>query len=315
MIDFFAVNVNILFIILLPCRQKTVDIDVSRSAPSSPIQYTSTESHESCFSTTVEQSSNVNNIEMELEEIIDSEYAGNFETYMDLDSECDTSSTGSSQSDDCEDSEPDISENNDNQRESVPLYVLPPFDSIYSSEITHKEHLLSLCAFATKNHLSRTAFQQLMKLIDIHLPEKNLCETSVNKIKEKVRFQGNYFKFHEYCDRCGALYPDDKQVLQCSTPECTGTRNNKNGKTNYFVSGDMKTQLKEIFENEDNWNEITSSLKRCAKLGDIYDILDGRKYQEIKGKCKEMTVTLTMFTDGVSLFKSSKVSLCISCCE
>lgn len=81
----------------------------------------------------------------------------------------------------------------------------------------------------------------------------------------------------------------------------------KDVKGNYFVSGDMRTQLKEILENEENWTEVTSSLQRTRK-DEIYDILDGRKYQEVKNKCEDMTVTLTMFTDGVSLFKPSKVS-------
>lgn len=131
----------------------------------------------------------------------------------------------------------------------------------------------------------------------------------MNKIKEKVGFQGSYFKCHEYCDTCGALYSDDKLINQCTTPRYTGLRHDtKDGKSNCFVSGDMRTQLKEILENEENWNEVTSSLQRTKK-DEIYDILDGRKYQEVKNKCKDMTVTLTMFIDCVSLFKSSKVSL------
>lgn len=71
----------------------------------------------------------------------------------------------------------------------------------------------------------------------------------------------------------------------------------------------MRTQLREIFENEENWSEVSSSLQRTKKKDVIYDILDGRKYLEVRNKCKYMTVTLTMFTAGVSLFKSSKVSL------
>lgn len=295
-------------------RQNTADIDVYNEGASSSADVTAsltstqciaTQPEETFCSTAVEQSSNGQNLEAEIEEIINSDYAGNVEIDMELDSE---NSTSSSESDESEEEEykkdSEIPES-----ESVPLYVLSLSDSIYSSEITHKEHLLSLCAFSTKNHLSRTAFQQLLKLIDIHLPEKNLCETSVNKIKEKVGFHGSYFQCHEYCDTCGALYPNDKLIHQCTTPRCTGMRcDTKDGKSNYFVSGDMRTQLKEILENEENWNEVTSSLQRTKK-DEIYDILDGRKYQELKSKCKDMTVTLTMFTDGVSLFKSSKVSL------
>lgn len=117
---------------------------------------------------------------------------------------------------------------------------------------------------------------------------KSLCEASVNKIKEKVGFQESFFKCHEYCDTSRVLYPDGKLTNQCTTPRCTGIRRDKDGKINYFVSGDMRTQLKEILENEENWNEVTSSLQH-TKTDEIYDILDGRKYQEVKNKCKDIT--------------------------
>lgn len=270
-------------------RQKTADIDVYNEGASSSadVHVTASLTSTQCIatqaeetfcstaveqfcSTAVEQSSNGQNLEAEIEEIINSDYAGNVEIDMELDSE--NSTTSSSESDESEEEEykkdSEIPES-----ESVPLYVLSFSDSIYSSEITHKEHLLSLCAFSTKNHLSRTAFQQLLKLIDILLPEKK-CETSVNKIKEKVGFHGSYFQCHEYCDTCGALYPNDKLIHQCTTPRCTGMRcDTKDGKSNYFVSGDMRTELKEILENEENWNEVTSSLQRTKK-DEIYDILD-----------------------------------------
>lgn len=163
-------------------RQTTADIDVYNEGASSSAdvhvrasltstQCIATQPEETFCSTAVEQSSNGQNLEAEIEEIINSDYAGNVEIDLELDSE--NSTTSSSESDESEEEEYE-KDSEIPESESVPLYVLSLSDSIYSSEITHKEHLLSLCAFPTKNHLSRTAFQQLLKLIDIHLPEKKL---------------------------------------------------------------------------------------------------------------------------------------------
>lgn len=129
-------------------RQKTADIDVYNEGASSSAdvhitasltstQCIATQPEETFCSTAVEQSSNGQNLEAEIEEIIISDYAGNVEIDMELDSE---NSTSSSESDESEEEEykkdSEIPES-----ESVPLYVLSLSDSIYSSEITHKEHL------------------------------------------------------------------------------------------------------------------------------------------------------------------------------
>ncbi|CAG2216373.1 unnamed protein product [Mytilus edulis] len=163
---------------------------------------------------------------------------------------------------------------------SVPLYVLPPNENIYSSDISHNEHLLSLCAFSTKNNLSGTAFCQLMKLINIHLPEKKLCETNVNRLKEKFGFGGNFIKYYDYCDICGALFPEDKTHCFCATPHCKGKRyvddELKGRGKNLFVSGDLRLPLKEILENSENWEHVMTSFRRENVKDGMHDILDGK---------------------------------------
>ena len=217
------------------------------------------------------------------------------------DLDCENASYLGEENDDDELSTEDEVENceEDKRKDSVPLYVLPPLDAMYSSKITHQEHLLSLCAYSTKNNLSGTAFSQLMQLINIHVPEKNLCELNVNKVKRKLGFT-DFMKYVDFCEICGAIYSEAKEIIHCHTPNCPGRRNTDNNKghgKNFFVTGDLSLQLSEILEN--NWENILSSLGRENVEDGIYDILDGKRYKEIKEKCKKMTITLTMFTDGV----------------
>lgn len=83
-------------------RQNTADIDVYNEGASSSAdviasltstQCIATQPEETFCSTAVAQSSNGQNLEAEIEEIINSDYAGNVEIDMELDSENSTSSS------------------------------------------------------------------------------------------------------------------------------------------------------------------------------------------------------------------------------
>lgn len=109
----FLKKVNILIITQnIPYRQKTADIDVYDEGTSSSTEVTATltstqciaTQHEETFcSTAVEQSSKQRNLQAQIDEIINSDYAGNVEIDMELDSENSTTST--SESDESEEEE------------------------------------------------------------------------------------------------------------------------------------------------------------------------------------------------------------------
>ena len=66
--------------------------------------------------------------------------------------------------------------NNVEQYYGPPLYVIPPSDDVYSSNTTVEQHMLAACAFAIKHNISTEMFQDLMTLLNLHLPVNNLCE-------------------------------------------------------------------------------------------------------------------------------------------
>ena len=49
------------------------------------------------------------------------------------------------------------------------------------SQITKEEHLASVIAYAQKHCATYHAFADLLKLIQLHLPKNNACETSVSR--------------------------------------------------------------------------------------------------------------------------------------
>ena len=62
-------------------------------------------------------------------------------------------------------------------KSSSPLFVIPSSNVPYVSQITKDEHLASVIAYAQKHCATYHAFEDLLKLIQLHLPKNNACET------------------------------------------------------------------------------------------------------------------------------------------
>ena len=200
--------------------------------------------------------------------------------------------------------------NNVEQYYGPPLYVIPPSDDVYSSNITVEQHMLAACAFATKHNISTEMFQDLMTLLNLHLPVNNLCELDVSKIKQQCGFDPDMKNVHEFCSKCGAIKQDENAVL-CHTPGCGNKYDDINGQ--YFVSINVGPQIKSILERDENWAKV-QNCHNLTRSGAITDITDGLEYLKLRQSGGFLAppsnnVTFTFFTDGIPLFKSSKVSL------
>jgi hypothetical protein len=199
---------------------------------------------------------------------------------------------------------------------SPPLYVLPPSSSVQPSSITHTQHMLSMCAYALKHGSSGVGFKDMAKMIKFHVPDSSLCELNIDKIKEHCGYSDESICFHEYCQRCGALFPSNGDIEVCQTPECFCRRyvdGRNKVKKHYFVSTSMETQIQGILERDGNLHKITKAKENTSSV--LTDVCNGEKYKAMKtegGFLQPSTnnnITLTCFTDGIPLYKSSKVSL------
>ena len=191
-----------------------------------------------------------------------------------------------------------------------PLYVTPASDSLYKSRITVQQHLLSVTAFATKYNISTLEFQDLLSLLQLHLPENNLCESDINEIKRQCGFYSDAKTIHTYCSACGALRNNDAEF--CETSGCC-TKFDENANGSYFVTSSIENQIKAVLERDGNWGKIQDSHNR-ERSSAITDITDGAEYLKLREEngflaCPSNNITFTLFTDGIPLFKSSKVSL------
>lgn len=197
---------------------------------------------------------------------------------------------------------------NDGSTDDAPLYVLPPQQHLYSSTITRSEHVLAVSALCTRHNLSSTAIRDILHFAQIHIPEINIGETSVEKLKDECGFGADYLTYYVYCEICKKLYSDKDD--KCKTPDCDGSKSNPESRK-YFVTSKLDIQLKEIFERPGVWDSIQET--RASKCDSLSDIKSGTGYRNLEapgGFLHESTnTTLSLFTDGIPLFKSSSVSL------
>lgn len=190
-----------------------------------------------------------------------------------------------------------------------PLYVIPSQAHLYKSSITKSEHLLAASALATRHNLSQTALSDILDFIQIHIPDENIAETSVSKLKDECGFGPNQLQYHLYCDGCKKMFNDNDV---CQTPNCTGSKQNLELKK-YFVTSKLEEQLQDILERPGLWDLVEQS-NACSFENDVIsDIKSGTGYLKLKQPGgflhKSTNITLTLFTDGIPLFSSSSVSL------
>lgn len=203
------------------------------------------------------------------------------------------------------------------QNTSPPLYVLPASATLHMSTISHKQHMLLLSAYATAHKISGVAFQQLLDVIRLHLPEKSICEENVLQLKEKLA--NEEIVFYDICRKCGSVYKDN--VVTCSTPGCGTIKVSdiSDRKRLCFATGNCQKQLINILERQGNMEKLQQEIEKRFTDADstaICDITSGQFYKHLcqPGQFLDNTsgsfnITLTWNTDGIPLFKSSSVSL------
>ena len=88
--------------------------------------------------------------------------------------------------------------------------------------ISHKEHMLSVLAYSLRHHVSQEQVNDLLQLIELHLPENNHVEKNLDNIKNACCGELK-FGIHDYCSNCFAPFPEhDLTHFRCSTIGCSG---------------------------------------------------------------------------------------------
>ncbi|XP_029176946.1 uncharacterized protein LOC114945028 [Nylanderia fulva] len=187
-------------------------------------------------------------------------------------------------------------ENNDQER--VPLYE--------QSNISKIESELLILNFAIRHNLTDVALEDLITLINCHLPY-SVYHTKYIFMK-KYDIPASIRKCY-YCPECYVRLKtsaDDraKENLVCQECQCRYDKHTLRKSGNYFLYLPLKQQLRD-FVNSDKYALL-------QKGNDNYsDITSGQVYTSLKdsGIIQLHDITLQISSDGVQVFHSSSVSM------
>lgn len=160
-------------------------------------------------------------------------------------------------------------------------------------------------AFFMRHNLTFTALEDLLILINKLLGFKSVPVSKYFFFKlfsKKYKPQNVFFCKNKDCS-AELVVEDEKLKNTCKFCQSENVCDTKKSQ-NYFVTLPISEQLKEV---------VTDQLHQFINVSNrdlfIKDIVDGEIYKSLPESGERHKITLTMNTDGVEVFKSSKNSL------
>ncbi len=132
------------------------------------------------------------------------------------------------------------------------------------------------------------------------------------------------YKIIHYCSLCQCKFPEDREIVFCSTHGCNGYRykrtvscQDKQGRQpSFFVLADVEKQIEYILQRKGAWGSVqttTQYIKHNHSSEDLGHIVDGLYYGSL---CQpghflhdNDNISVLFNTDGVPLYSSSNVKL------
>ena len=179
------------------------------------------------------------------------------------------------------------------------------------AKITVAVSVILILTFSIRHGLSGVALADLLDLILLHCL-KPVASNALNSIFHfKKYFQGlkTPLVIHKYCANCLFFIQDKADENICAVCNHNLSANKSTG---YFIEIPIVHQLKALFSREGFYVDIQYRFTRTKKtVTAIEDIYDGKTYKRLlsKGLNDKHNISLTLNTDGIPVFKSSKFSL------
>jgi hypothetical protein len=196
----------------------------------------------------------------------------------------------------------DDSDNNVSDNDSDQNNMFNNNDKIHPSlECSKSDCLLLILCFFLRHNLSWTALEHLLLLINTILGSVVLPNSKY--LFKKVFQPDNQPILHYFCIKCNVLAENNDKKNNCKN--CNEKINlNSSKNKNFFITLPILPQIKLILKN--NFDSlILNNLPNENNL--IRDLLDASMYKNLLlNFANEHILTLTMNTDGVSVFNSTK---------
>ena len=168
---------------------------------------------------------------------------------------------------------------------------------------------LLLLTLALRHNLTGECLSDILSVVALHCLSANAIHSSIYRFRKYFSNLQTPLIFHRYCKKCEHLFKEKAD----NCPVCTSnTADSKN--VSYFVEIPLVHQLQQFFKRKTFHQKLLSRFDRKKKQPDnIEDIYDGELYKSYMSGDGFLTnpnnVSFMWYTDGVPLFKSSKISI------
>lgn len=174
-------------------------------------------------------------------------------------------------------------------------------DPLYNgAEISKRESMLAILSLCIKHHLTQTSVADLIALIELHCPGRELIKNSLYKFQQYFNLDEEDIKKHFYCPSCAKQLNNSNDVC----PMCPGTKNS------YFIEMPLVKNLQEMFSRENFFNSLQKRFERPLIDDVITDVYDGELYKTWTTNgflSSSNNISFSWYTDGIPVFKSSKI--------
>ena len=172
------------------------------------------------------------------------------------------------------------------------------------SPLTVMESMLLILTILLHHNVTMTCLSDIIAVINFHCLNQGLKRNSLYKFRKYFGLgENNNLKKHYYCTIC-------LRALVSTDEICPSCPKKKNG---YFVQLPFLEQLKEMYKRRDFYNNLQHRFHRpMHQPHTISDIYDGTLYQAWMDNgflSDSSNISLSWYTDGVPVFKSSKISV------
>lgn len=170
--------------------------------------------------------------------------------------------------------------------------------------VTMSEVMITILILSLRHNISKALLSDILKMVGTFCPMFN-SNSTLYKFHKYFSDSKLPLVRHFYCNQCfGPVESQNSPCLICRA----------RGKLSYFMEVSIKTQLLEFFKRTGFYEMLQHRFARHRQNPNNYeDIYDGAVYKELSEDdgflANPNNLSFTWYTDGISIFKSSKFSI------
>ena len=198
------------------------------------------------------------------------------------------------------------SSESDEEYEDEMLGIKHAKEPLYpGAPLTVAEHILSVMSLMLRFKLTGVLFAKILSLIHLHCIQPNFCIKTLYKFQMIFKNIKSPLQRHYYCSICFT------KKERANVDECEHCQ--KKTPLSYFIGIPIISQLEKLYKRKGFKELLDHRFTRQKNNPHNYeDIYDGSVYTELVEQgflSNPDNISLTWNTDGVPLYKSSKVSI------